>query len=315
MKSVEHSAVVKPLPAKYFAILFEGPWLFTQDPADKTRILAVCPYLDPLDHAFEFGFWKDEDLSGLKDDHPEILAPGTLYKVDVQNAQAPAPSFNELFQRAAAMYPLIYLRNKTKGNPLKLGDGSNLRRVSLSRPVEIRAAGKLLHAPVLKGVASNEKSFDLGLSAEPANHAALILLYPALSATPSLTVQSIPVPLLAGAKPHLVFRARGTSNTFIDNYTDNLHLIDSFDMVRRLVMVQDPDFADDALSACDLGLYPSSGSQLFEHGDTDLADFSDKELGLPQSTLQGIADIRITALTLASCAAGTIVCNGDDMGE
>ena len=60
----------------------------------------------------------------MKDDHPETLASGTLYTVNVQNDYPPAPTFHELFERAASTYPLIYLWSKKKGNPLKLGDVS-----------------------------------------------------------------------------------------------------------------------------------------------------------------------------------------------
>ena len=313
MKSVEHSAAVKPLPAKCYAVLFEGPWLFTQDPADPTRILAICPYLDPEDHAFEFGFWKGGDLSGLSSDPPETLASGTLYKVDIQTDFTPAPRFHDLFELAATTYSLIYLKNKRKGSPLKLADVSNLRRVSISRPAEIRGAGKLLHAPVVKGVSSNENSFDISTGAEPGNHAALIFLYPYLDTIPTLTIQAAPVTVPAGAEAHLIFRARGTTDNLIDNYTDNLHLVESFDRVRKLATVQDPHFANGVLSPCDLGLYPSSGSQLFERGDTALTDFSDGELGLP-GTPNVSADIFRTALSLASCAAGCIGCNSDDLG-
>ncbi len=316
MKSVEHTETIKALPAKYIAVLFEGPWLFTQDPSDRTRILAVCPYLDPMDHAFEYGFWKGDNLAGVTDDHPQTIASGTLYKVDVHTDDAPSPDFHHLFERAATTYSLIYLCNKTKGNLLKIADVSLLRRVSISRPAEIRGAGKLLHAPVVKGVSSNEKSFDISTGTTPANHAALIFIYPYLNAAPKLAIQSAPVTVLPSAKPHLVFRARGTTNTFIDNYTDNLHLVGSFDMVRKLVMVQDPDFADDALSPCDLGLYPSSGSQVFERGDTSITDFSDKELGLPATArLSAEIEIVTTGMTLASCAAGCIGSNTDDLGN
>lgn len=315
MKSIEHSAAVKPLPAKYFAVLFEGPWLFTQNPADRNRILAICPYLDPVDHAFEFGFWKNENLSGLTNDQPETIASGTLYTVDLQSEHSTAPDFHELFAPAATTYSLIYLCNTRKGNPLNIVDVTSLRRVSIARPMEIRGAGKLLNSPVIKGVSSNEKSFNAGTGGQPSNHATTILIYPYLDAPPSLTIQSAPVPVLAGAKPHLVFRARGTTNTFIDNYTDNLHLVESFDMVRRLVTVQDPDFADNAPSPVDLGLYPSSGSQRFERGDTAVTEFSNAELGLPADSEQGLADVKSTGLRLASCASGNVIVNRDDLGH
>ncbi len=315
MKSVQQTTPVKPLPVKYFAVLFEGPWLFTQDPADRTRILAICPYLDPSDHKFEFGFWKDEDLSGLKGAEPETLVAGTLYKVDLHTDNLPAPDFHSLFEPAATTYSLIYLRNRKKANTLKIQNASNLRRVSFSMPAAVRAAGKLLHAPVVKGVSSNEESFHMSIGGQPANHVTLIFLYPFKDDTPALNVQGTPVAMLAGAKLHLVFRARGTSTNFVDSYTDNLHLVESFDMLRKLISVRDPKFADNAFSACDFGLYPSSGVQRFDRGDTASTEFSNKELGLPEDSPGGIEKIRIDALTLASCAAGTIVCNGDDMGE
>lgn len=330
MKSIVQDAEVLPLPEKHIAVLFEGAWLFTQDPEDRTRILAICPYTDTEDHVCQFGRWDSGAVSPspnfvgpTAEAKPLLIPEASQHRIELPSASPASHTFTELFSRAAETYPFIYLRNRQKGMPLSLSTNHKVRKISVPMPDEVRPAGQLLNAPVLSARSSVD-TFQLGVAEKDvSSYVTFVFFYLGVHEGASVTMHRVGSPgtihVPATDNLHLIFRVHATTDTPADSYTDHVHLVRTFDTLRKLVQVPDPKSDTHKFIPCDFGIFPASGNQRFASGDTGL---SNQELGLSNAAPSPPAPPEQpnwvpplpTALNLASCAAGVIVCDRDNNG-
>ncbi len=140
------------LPAKHFAILFEGAWLFTPAPKDTTRILATCPFIGDTTHKCRFGTWEKtykqiDSLDGMTTEMPEE----NHYWVEVDGFnESTYPNFAKLFEAAAHSYPFVYLPQQHNASFTMTNESkySSMRSISVPIPTSLRAGGAMISAEI-----------------------------------------------------------------------------------------------------------------------------------------------------------------------
>jgi hypothetical protein len=295
-----------PLPDPCVAVLFEGTWFFTEDPADpKNRILGICPYTNAPDHICEVGQWdldKNDFVGPDGSGGPGLMQEGDRFRVDVRRDSAPeCNSFVEVFQKAGKKYSFVHLQKADGCRPLKIKTGdTRMRQVSISMPDCLLMDGALVSGSISSTGSSVSGAVCSKSGHAPISYTAFIFVYKfSKQATVQLRTNCLQqaVADVSETSAHLVFRVRSpqtidSDNCPVDCSAENSHMMSTFDALRRMVIA--PGANQDGNDAhFELGLYPNPGSPKFKHGNTRL---SPEELGLKQ--------LPVKYLGLASCASG-----------
>jgi hypothetical protein len=316
------------LPPYHFAILFEGAWIFTPD-ADRTRILAICPIADNM-HESEFGIWNNtpfclSPVDGF--DNTEVL-PETAFTVTIDPDQIvnPEDSFTSLFNKAAVVYPFVYLpaqaRGGSKDHPaLKIRSSAitNGRTVSIPMPSSVRAAGALTTAEV----GGSQKNMLFGHDLVVKRAFTTFLFFYEYSGYLKADVQRtyngdedcgsiVAEECASNPNPHLIFKISPTSEGMAamssgmrtghkgmdamgkpDQSMLKVHASTTFETVRQAI----PQATQPAVPCCDMALYHDQADMAFDCGDVGL---SLRELGLER------CGESINGPKLPSCASGGV---------
>jgi hypothetical protein len=320
MKNVTRATKTNPLPPKHVAILFEGAWFFTQDPDDRNRILALCPYTNAPNHVCECGLWKpdhgDGHLAGLTGKgHPRLVDEGDQFWVDMLGEPRPKNKFTDLFEDAAQDYPIVYLINDPQAAPLVINNGNSLfRRVSIAMPDSVRAAGRVKTAQV-KDLGKTSHLYMADGTTVVYPHVTFLFIYEHAKkvdvAVSSDTHVNVTLSTSRHKNPHLIFRVHSAVATdadgcALDDCAENCHMVGTFDTLRKIAMV--PSGAGAKVlkagtpavpSHVPVSVFPDACAQEIDAGDTGLTL---AELGLAPEEKRGSAGVFI--LTLASCASG-----------
>jgi hypothetical protein len=314
MKTSIDSTESTPISDKpYIAVIFEGPWFFTEDPDDKSgqTILAICPYTDQPDHICEFVDWSDDNGVSLQGKVYGKIEEGETYRIDVTTDVQRTEQFKEVFTAAHDAYKFPYFQSTTDGVPLQIVTNPKMRRVSIPVPDAVHAAGRLENASIVTGDRN-----CTGITHSPSGDAvstfvAFILVYEfeeqeaikvVKEQSATGTGETWPIP-----SPHLVVRVRNPNlkdenGCQSDCSEENTHLSSSFDALRRMALLPMQQADDEYNYYCDIAIYPTAGQSLiFDRGPKE---FGVDELGIPP----GIGWDHVK--DLASCAAGPVVGDG-----
>jgi|GEM_PF-6408431 len=293
------------LPAKHFAILFEGAWIFSPDTTDPKheRILATCPVPDNGMHKYEFGLWNQKPKLRRVDGFDTVdMPPNSSFQVKVlSNIQNTEDTFEDLFDTAAATYPFVYLPGKNHPGKTKASSPSFAirkdvadvsRSVSIPLPTSVRAAGALLTAEVAgmgKGLLSD------GASRVKRPFVTFVFIYEYESTfAAEVSVDNMQGAITADCNPtpHLIFRVfpdseamkqAGSTHGHIhldlsDDSGEKLHATTIFDITRRALVSRDATSVVPNGTCCDIAIYHDPNIMEFDIGDTGM---DREELGLP----------------------------------
>jgi hypothetical protein len=316
-RSVNADCTAGSLPAKHFAILMEGAWIYSK-PHDGNGILATCPITSP-DHALHFGLWDPSDTDDLLSPVPgfgiKVMPLGLHFDIQVTGTAKPAAAYQDVFDQASMKYPFVYIKpslNGAKKIQPKLSAtaaSTDLRTVRLPLPTSLRAAGCLTSATV----GGNDTQFLYPKEGVKRAHVTYVFVYEykdRISATVDSmygTGEIYSSPELPN--PHLIFKCFPVGMTQMDQSFEKNHSSDIFEALRQSVLCKDGP------AALDIGLYHCPDNDMaFDCGDTGLTSC---ELGIPPCRLL-LSDKELRAAKasdplgtfvtkMAGCAGGGIV--------
>ena len=309
--TLTNSAPTKALPAKHFAILFEGAWLFTPDPKCPTRILAICPLIDNdcYVHECKFGIWNGSQIAPLHD--MDICMPQqSHYRVEVDRnfEQSTYETFGKLFTQAAHTYPFVYLPQRQPELPAQF---ESMRSVSIPMPTGLIAEGALATAEI--------GGLGIGEVFEPAADVkrpfvTFLFIYEYCGRCASATVYAQEHRACIDAddehpKPHLIFNVHPSQKNGMRNMDtagDMVHTVFTFETLRNSVSKNIKSNAETGWASaglCNIGLFHGRGKQKFLRGDSGLTT---AELGIDPQPRHNtdLVDPALVDTDLASCAGG-----------